>query len=92
MFSTAAEAGLFVFRKIADKWNKDSANMAAGMQSDSLIEYTQSARVEPIVLIDSDCLYLESLSEIRQSRLSIGIDASAVVSRRHPSVDGLLQK
>jgi hypothetical protein len=55
--------GLGMIRKITDLWS--------GAKSDSLIDYTQVARVEPIVLIDTDCLYLESLSDVQQSLLSI---------------------
>jgi len=58
-----SNVGLSVFRKITDLWK--------GSRSDSLIDYTQVARVEPIVLIDTDCLYLDSLPDIQQSILSI---------------------
>ena len=58
-----ANVGLSAIRKITDLWK--------GARSDSLIDYTQVARVEPIVLIDTDCLYLDSLSEVQQSLLSI---------------------
>ena len=58
-----SDVGLNLFRKIADLWK--------GARSDSLVDYTQVARVEPIVLIDTECLYLDSISEIQQSILSI---------------------
>lgn len=55
--------GLGLIRKITDMWSAGKA--------DSLIDYTQVARVEPIVLIDADCVYLEALPEVQQSLLSI---------------------
>ena len=55
--------GLGMIRKITDLWS--------GAKSDSYIDYTQVARVEPIVLIDTDCLYVEALPDIQQSLLSI---------------------
>lgn len=55
--------GLSAIRKITDLW-------AAG-KSDSLIAYTQVARVEPVVLVDADCLYLESIGQVQQSLLSM---------------------
>lgn len=61
--SLIGDIGLSTIRKITDLW--------AGAKSDSLIDYTQVARVEPIVLIDTDCLYLDALPEVQQSLLSI---------------------
>ena len=61
--SALSDIGLSLIRKITDLWR--------GAKSDSLIDYTQVARVEPIVLIDTDCLYLDSISEVQQSLLSI---------------------
>ncbi len=58
-----ATIGLGLIRKITDLWSAS--------KSDSLIDYTQVARVEPIVLIDADCLYMEALPEVQQSLLSI---------------------
>lgn len=64
MFSQIGQMlGLSSIHKILDLWR--------GAKSDSLIDYTQVARVEPIVLVDSDCLYLDSLPEVQQSLLSI---------------------
>ncbi len=63
MYNALSDIGLGTIRKIADLW--------AGAKSDSLIDYTQVARVEPIVLIDTDCMYVESLPDIMQSNLSI---------------------
>jgi Mor family transcriptional regulator len=57
------EIGLSLIRKITDLWT--------GAKSDSLIDYTQVARVEPIVLIDADCLYVEELPDVQQSLLSV---------------------
>lgn len=61
--SIGTALGLSTIRKITDLWR--------GAKADSLIDYTQVGRVEPIVLIDADALYLESLSEVQQSLLSI---------------------
>lgn len=63
MSSEALELGIGLVHKIADLWR--------GGKAESLIDYTRAARVEPIVVIDADCLYLESLSEVQQSLLSI---------------------
>ena len=40
-------------------------------KADSLVDYTQVARVEPICMISADCLYLESLPAVQQSALSL---------------------
>jgi len=63
MLDQTFNLGLGMIRKITDLWSAS--------KSDSLIDYTQVARVEPIVLIDADCVYLESMSDIQQSLLSI---------------------
>jgi len=63
MYGQLADIGLSAIRKITDLWS--------GAKADSLIDYTRVARVEPIVLIDNDCLYLESLPEVMQSLQSI---------------------
>lgn len=55
--------GLAAIRKVTDLWR--------GAKADSLIDYTQVVRVEPLVLIDADCLFLESLPEVQQSLLNI---------------------
>lgn len=39
--------------------------------SDSLVSFTQAARVEPLVLVDSDALYVEELHDVLQSLQSI---------------------
>lgn len=65
MSNIVDEAGLAVFRKISDLWS--------GARADSLIDYTKVARVEPIVLIDTDCMLLDTaeLTAIQESLLSI---------------------
>jgi len=63
--------GFGVFTKIRDMWGKGSSSGAAGVMADSLIDYTKVARVEPIVLIDTDCLYLDEIHEVQQSLLTI---------------------
>lgn len=63
MYSEIGSLGLSLIRKITDLW--------AGAKADSLIDYTQVGRVEPIVLIDADVLFSEALPEVQQSLLSI---------------------
>lgn len=63
MFKDINDTGLSVIRKIADLW--------AGAKADSLIDYTRSARVEPICMIDNDLVFWEELGEVQQSVLSI---------------------
>lgn len=58
-----ADIGLSAIRRVTDLW-------AAG-KADSLIDYTSVARVEPITLIDADCLYHEDIGQVMQSMLSI---------------------
>jgi hypothetical protein len=74
MFGIGAgiETGLSIIGKIRDLWKRGSdANNESGIMAKSYVDYTQVARVEPIVLIDTDCLYLDSISEVQQSLLSI---------------------
>lgn len=59
----SADAALTGIRKIADIW--------AAAKPDSLIDVTRQLRVEPITLVDQDCLLLDSLPEVMQSLLSI---------------------
>lgn len=54
--------GLQAIRAIVDRWSSTT--------STSLIDYTRAARVEPIVLIDTDLIYQEVTSEVQQSLLS----------------------
>lgn len=63
MSSETGSLCLALVQKIVDLWSAS--------KSDSLIDYTRVARVEPIVLIDADCMYLECLSDVQQSLLSI---------------------
>lgn len=63
MIKEASEAGLAVIRKITDLWS--------AAKSDSLIDYTKVARVEPICLIDNDLMFVEQLPDVLQSLQSI---------------------
>jgi hypothetical protein len=54
---------LALVRKIQDLWRAS--------KSDSLIDYTQESRVEPIVLIGTDVLYNEMLPDLMQTNLSL---------------------
>jgi len=55
--------GLTTIGKIVDIWRSG--------KSESLIDYTQTLRVEPRVLIDADALYSEALPHVQQSLLSL---------------------
>lgn len=61
--STEQNTTLAVARKIQDLWRAS--------KSDSLIDYTQETRVEPICLIATDVLFNDSLHDIMQSLLAI---------------------
>ena len=50
---------------------KKALNFLHAAKTDSLIEYTQPARVEPIVMIGGDCLFTEALPLVQQSVLSL---------------------
>ena len=50
---------------------KKALNFLQAAKTDSLIEYTQPARVEPIVMIGGDCLFTEALPLVQQSVLSL---------------------
>lgn len=63
MFELAEKVGLGAIRRIADLWNSSRA--------DSLIDYTAVTRVEPIALIDADCIHNEMLPDVMQSLQSI---------------------
>lgn len=75
MFNVAGEIGLAVFKKLGALWERNKENASddnfSAARADSLISYTQASRVEPIVLIDTDCLYYDNLPEVLQSLLSI---------------------
>jgi hypothetical protein len=62
LISDAVDIGLGNIHRILDLWR-------AG-KSDSLIDYTRPTRVEPIVLIDSDCLFHDALPDVQQTLLS----------------------
>lgn len=63
MFNMPSDIGLSVIRKVTDLW--------AASKSDSLIDYTAPSRVEPIALIDADCMYHDMLPDVMQSLQSI---------------------
>lgn len=64
MFQQAADTGLAVLDK--------ALNIARDVnRSDSLVAFTQPARVEPIVMFDTDCMYLDIAPDVMQSLLSI---------------------
>ncbi len=80
LISDAADIGLGNIHKILDLWR-------AG-KSESLIDYTSPTRVEPIVLVDADCLFHDALPDVMQSLLSTfsgyylqGVAVSANVGR-----------
>ena len=56
----AADAGLALVNNIINLWETGS---------DSLIDYTRVARVEPVTLIDSDCMMLDNLKQILETQL-----------------------
>ena len=58
-----SEIGLNLIRKIQDLWR--------GSRSDSLLDYTRAARVEPIVVIDSSILFHAMLPDLMQSLQSM---------------------
>lgn len=64
MYNQVASTGLAALQQ--------AAKMLAGTRegSDSLVGYTSSARVEPLLLIDSDLLFHEALPDIQQSLLA----------------------
>lgn len=59
----ALSAGLKVVQRIADVWRE--------AKSDSLIDYTRTARVEPLCMVDNDVLLSEAISETMQSMLAL---------------------
>lgn len=59
MMTTLADIGLSAIRKI-------TTSMSAS-KADSLIDYTQQVRVEPIALVDTDVLHHEALPNLMQS-------------------------
>lgn len=72
--------GLKIIQRIASVWRE--------AKSDSLIDYTQPARVEPICMVDNDVLLSEAISDTMQSMLALftgyylqAVALSAVVGR-----------
>jgi len=64
--------GIELAKKVIDNWMNNAKEGAKDLgRSGSLIAYTSAGRVEPIVLIDADCLYLDALGDVQQSLLSI---------------------
>lgn len=63
LINSIENIGISSIARITDLWR--------GAKSDSLIDYTRTSRVEPIVLIDADCMYSDALPELQQSLLSI---------------------
>lgn len=63
MYSTIFKTGLSAFFA-----NRNRLRMAA---SDSLISFTEPARVEPIVLIDQDVMHYDSIGDVQQSLLAL---------------------
>lgn len=63
MFNMPSDIGLSVIRKVSDLWRATKSN--------SLVDYTAPSRVEPIALIDADCLHHELLPDTMQSLQSI---------------------
>jgi len=50
---------------------KNTTDLMRSARAGSLIEYTKPMRVEPIVLIDSDCMFHDGLPDLMQSLQSI---------------------
>jgi hypothetical protein len=69
VLAAGIQASLTVVSKIASIWG--SRVVDTGIAPDNLIDYTRVSRVEPVVLIDADCLYYDNLTEVQQSLLSI---------------------
>ncbi|MEG3033988.1 MAG: hypothetical protein RR877_00675 [Aurantimicrobium sp.] len=59
-----------VLSTVMDTYNKALA-VGSHMKTSSLVSATSVARVEPIVIVDKDCLFLEYLPDILQSTQSI---------------------
>lgn len=62
MFDKLSEAGLVSVGKVVDAWR-------AG-KSDSYVDYTRPARVEPIMVVDSSIIFNENTPVVTQSLLS----------------------
>jgi len=59
LIDAAGDIGLSAIRRITDLWQ--------GAKSKSLVDYTAASRVEPIVLVDMACAYVEELPDLMQS-------------------------
>jgi len=59
----ALAVGLQLVQRIADVWRE--------AKSDSLIDYTRVARVEPLCMVDNDVILSTAISETMQSMLSL---------------------
>jgi len=72
--TAAAGAAIGVMEKVIDYSNR-AADVADTIEkytrSGSLVEYTKSARVEPLMIIGSDCVNLEYMSDVAQSLQSL---------------------
>jgi hypothetical protein len=72
--AAAAGAAIGVMDKVIDYSSKarDVANtIDEYTRSGSLVEYTKSARVEPLLIIGSDCVNLEYMPEVAQTLQSL---------------------
>lgn len=66
-----ADIGLRAISAIKDIWSRDKEKIATQFKADSLVDYTKTCRVEPIMLVDSDCLFYDNMDTVSQSMLSI---------------------
>jgi hypothetical protein len=62
----ATQVGISAIKAIVDR-----ANMLNNPKYDSLISFSQAARVEPLVLIDTDVLFVDELHDVMQSLQAI---------------------
>ncbi len=65
--TAATQVGLSAINAIADRYSL----MTSGGSKESLVQFTQAARVEPTVLVDTDVLFLDELHDVQQSLLSM---------------------
>jgi hypothetical protein len=72
-YSIAQESASSSGSVLGDIFNimERTSNAASHARTTSLVDATSSARVEPIVIVDQDCLYLDYLPEVLQSTQSI---------------------
>jgi hypothetical protein len=62
----ATQVGISAIKAVVDR-----AQMLNNPQYDSLISFSQAARVEPLVLVDTDVLFVDELHDVMQSLQSI---------------------